>query len=94
VPRYAEIAVGIVVAVLAATVDLRGAIGFSSFGVLVYYAVANCAAWTLRRGLIPAAGLVGCVALAISLPLASVVTGATVLAAGALVYLIRSKMVS
>lgn len=94
VPRYAEIAVGIVVAVLAATVDLRGAIGFSSFGVLVYYAVANCAAWTLRRGLIPAAGLVGCVVLAISLPLASVVTGAAVLAAGALLYLIRSKIAS
>jgi APA family basic amino acid/polyamine antiporter len=92
VPRYAEIAVGIVVAVLAATVDLRGAIGFSSFGVLVYYAVANCAAWTLRRGLIPAAGLLGCVALAISLPLTSVVTGAAVLAGGALVYLTRSKM--
>jgi basic amino acid/polyamine antiporter, APA family len=92
VPRYAEITVGIVVAVLAATVDLRGAIGFSSFGVLVYYAVANCAAWTLRRGLIPAAGLAGCVVLATSLPMASVVTGAAVLAAGALVYLIRTKI--
>ena len=39
---------GLVVAVVAATVDVRGAIGFSSFGVLVYYAIANASAWTLR----------------------------------------------
>jgi APA family basic amino acid/polyamine antiporter len=92
IPRRAEIAVGIVVAVLAATVDLRGAIGFSSFGVLVYYAIANCAAWTLRRGPIPAAGLLGCVALAVSLPLASAVAGVAVLIAGTLVYLARRKI--
>jgi APA family basic amino acid/polyamine antiporter len=36
VPHRAEIALGVVVAVLAATVDLRGVIGFSSFGVLIY----------------------------------------------------------
>ena len=30
-----------------ATTDVRGAIGFSSFGVLAYYAVANASAWTL-----------------------------------------------
>ncbi|MFJ6571520.1 APC family permease [Streptomyces sp. NPDC091292] len=47
VPHRAELAVGVVVAVLAATVDVRGAIGFSSFGVLVYYAIANASAWTL-----------------------------------------------
>ena len=44
VPHRAELAVGAVVAVLRATVDLRGAIGFSSFGVLAYYAIANAAA--------------------------------------------------
>jgi APA family basic amino acid/polyamine antiporter len=47
VPYRAELAVGAVVAVLAATTDVRGAIGFSSFGVLVYYAIANASAWTL-----------------------------------------------
>ncbi|WP_255220943.1 APC family permease, partial [Nocardia cyriacigeorgica] len=41
VPHHAEIAVGAVVALAAATADLRAAIGFSSFGVLLYYAVAN-----------------------------------------------------
>ena len=50
VPHRAELAVGAVVAVLAATADLRGAIGFSSFGVLAYYAVANASAWTLSLG--------------------------------------------
>ncbi|MET0703691.1 MAG: amino acid permease, partial [Mycobacterium sp.] len=87
-----EIAVGIVVAVLAATVDLRGAIGFSSFGVLCYYAIANCAAWSLRRGLIPVLGLLGCAVLALSLPVEAVVAGAAVLAVGALAYVVRSKL--
>ena len=35
--------------VLVLTTDLRAAIGFSSFGVLVYYAVANASAWTQDR---------------------------------------------
>ena len=47
VPHRAEIAVGVVVAVLAAVADVRGVIGFSSFAVLVYYAIANASAWTL-----------------------------------------------
>lgn len=91
VPRYAEILVGIVVAVLAATVDLRGAIGFSSFGVLVYYAIANCSAMTLGRRLIPWIGVAGCVLLAVTLPWTSVVTGTAVLAVGALLYLVQAR---
>ena len=47
VPNHAEIALGVVVCVLVAIVDLRGVIGFSSFGVLIYYAIANAAAYTL-----------------------------------------------
>ena len=86
VPHRAEVAVGALVAVLAAVSDVRGVIGFSSFAVLGYYAVANASAWTLGRRLIPAVGLVGCVVLAAALPLASVVVGAGVLAAGALIY--------
>lgn len=89
VPRSAEITVGVVVAALAASVDLIGAIGFSSFGVLVYYAIANCSAWTLKRGVIPAAGLVGCVLLAFALPVSAVLAGAAVLVVGAVVYLVR-----
>jgi APA family basic amino acid/polyamine antiporter len=91
VPRHAEMAVGIVVAVLAATVDLRGAIGFSSFGVLMYYAIANCSALTLGRRLIPVVGLAGCLLLAFTLPWTAVLTGAGVLALGGLVYYVRFR---
>ena len=86
VPHRAEIAVGAVVAGLTAVADLRGVIGFSSFAVLVYYAIANASAWTLGRRLIPAAGLAGCVLLAASLPLGPVIVGLAVLAVGAAVY--------
>ncbi|MEN3585734.1 APC family permease [Streptomyces sp. ZYX-F-203] len=96
VPHRAEVAVGVVVAVLAATVDLRGAIGFSSFGVLVYYAVANASAWTLdpapRARLLPFVGLLGCGTLAFSLPTASVVAGSVVLLAGVSVYGVRRRL--
>ncbi|GAA2076965.1 APC family permease [Streptomyces albiaxialis] len=97
VPHRAELLVGAVVAVLAATVDVRGAIGFSSFGVLVYYAVANASAWTLtpQEGrpprLVPALGLAGCALLACTLPLASVLSGAVVLAVGAAAYGARPR---
>ena len=46
VPHHAEIALAVVVGVLVLTADLRGVIGFSSFGVLLYYAIANAAAFT------------------------------------------------
>jgi APA family basic amino acid/polyamine antiporter len=88
-PYLAEIAVGVVVAVLAAVVDVRGAIGFSSFAVLLYYAIANASAMTLRGRVIPVAGLVGCVVLALSLPVPSVLTGVAVVAIGAAAYGLR-----
>lgn len=88
-PHRAEIAVGVVVGVLAAVVDLRGAIGFSSFAVLLYYAIANASALTLRGKVIPLLGLVGCLVLAFALPVASVVTGAVVVAIGAAAYALR-----
>ncbi|QIY72778.1 APC family permease [Streptomyces sp. RLB1-33] len=93
VPHRAELAVGAVVAALAATVDVRGAIGFSSFGVLAYYAVANASAWTLSPApaarVMPVVGLVGCVTLAFALPADSVIVGAAVLAVGAAAYGVR-----
>ncbi|WP_063008645.1 APC family permease [Nocardia kruczakiae] len=98
VPHRAELVVGAIVAVIAATADLRGAIGFSSFAVLGYYAVANASAWTLtpEEGrpprVIPVVGAVGCVVLACTLPLTSVVSGAVVLAIGAAVYGARRSL--
>ncbi|MER5475557.1 amino acid permease [Streptomyces sp. NPDC002734] len=97
VPHRAELAVAAVVAVAAATVDLRGAIGFSSFGVLLYYAIANASAWTLNRSaaarVLPGAGLVGCLVLAFTLPAASVAAGAGVVAVGALIHAVRRTLV-
>ncbi|WP_111765398.1 APC family permease [Nakamurella deserti] len=97
VPHRAELAVGVVVAAVAAVVDLRSAIGFSSFGVLVYYAVANVSAWTLSAAegrpprLVPVTGVVGCLVLAATLPGASVLAGAAVVAAGGLSYVLRRR---
>jgi APA family basic amino acid/polyamine antiporter len=91
VPHVATLAIGVVVAVLAAVADLRGAIGFSSFGVLLYYAIANASALTLReRPVLPILGLVGCLVLAATLPWQSSVAGAVVLAVGAAAYGVRT----
>jgi APA family basic amino acid/polyamine antiporter len=95
VPHRAELLVGVVVAGLAATADLRGAIGFSSFAVLIYYAVANASALTLRADearphrVIPLVGLVGCVVLAFAMPLSSVLSGIAVLGVGVAAYAVR-----
>ncbi len=88
VPHRAELAVGAIVLVVALTVDVRGAIGFSSFAVLVYYAIANASAWTLRpeegrpSRVVPIFGMLGCLTLAFALPLSSVVAGVVVIAVG------------
>lgn len=98
VPHRAELAVGAVVVVIAMTADVRGAIGFSSFGVLVYYAVANAAAMTLSKDegrparVIPIVGLLGCVVIAGVLPWTSSVTGAAVIVLGAAGYGARRRM--
>jgi APA family basic amino acid/polyamine antiporter len=95
VPHRAQLAVAAVVVALVAVGDLRDAIGFSSFTVLVYYAITNASALTLRRepgGARPApqalaaAGLAGCLLLALALPVDSVLAGAGVLAAGAVAW--------
>ena len=88
VPGHAELAVAAVVSVLVLTTDLRGAIGFSSFGVLTYYAIANAAAYTqpAERRRWPRAlnviGLVACAVLVVALPLSAVAAGLAVLAVG------------
>ncbi|AGZ52099.1 APC family permease [Mycobacterium kansasii] len=86
VPHHAEIALAVAVCVLVATVDLRGAIGFSSFGVLIYYAIANAAAYTLAgRGRLRALsvfGLIGCLVLVVTLPWESVAAGLGMFAVG------------
>lgn len=88
VPWAAELAVAGLVVVLVLVGDVRTVIGFSSFGVLVYYALANLSALTLRQrpGWAPRAvnalGLAGCLVLAFTLPWQSVLTMLGVFAVG------------
>ena len=94
VPYVAEIAVAVVIVALILVADLRGAIGFSSFGVLVYYLVANLSAVTQPREdrrvprALSVAGAIGCVVLVATLPLPSVLGGLAVFGIGVLVRLI------
>ena len=88
VPHRAELALACLVSLLVLSADLRGVIGFSSFGVLVYYAIANAAAFSQPaedrrwpRGL-NVLGLVGCLVLVASLPAASVLAGLLMFAVG------------
>jgi APA family basic amino acid/polyamine antiporter len=88
VPHRAEVVLAGAVIVLVATVDLRSVIGFSSFGVLVYYLIANLSAFTqtgaarrFPRGL-QVLGAIGCVVLVLTLPVASIVSGTVVFGVG------------
>jgi APA family basic amino acid/polyamine antiporter len=61
--------------------------------VLLYYAIANASALTLEGGrLLPTLGLLGCLALALTLPAAAVIAGVLVLAAAAGVRLIVARV--
>jgi APA family basic amino acid/polyamine antiporter len=90
VPHLAELAISGAVVAVVALVDVRHAIGFSSFCVLGYYTVANAAAWTLPPGLrrwpraLAGAGIVGCVVLAVTLPIVDIAAGTAVLVVGAI----------
>jgi APA family basic amino acid/polyamine antiporter len=88
VPDHAELAVAAVVSVLVLTTDLRGAIGFSSFGVLTYYAIANASAYSQdaahRRWprALNVMGLLGCAVLVVTLPWTAVIAGLAVFVIG------------
>ena len=94
-PFVAELVTGAAIIVLVLVADLRGAIGFSSFGVLLYYLVANAAALTQPKTerLVPrwlsVAGAVGCIVLVVTLPLESIAAGAVVLGVGAALRAVR-----
>lgn len=100
VPYRAEITVGILIAAVLAVADLRSAIGFSSFAILIYYAIANAAAFTLRGPernwprWISAAGLVACLTIAFTLPAASVAGGILLFSCGSIFYWRRKRNLS
>jgi basic amino acid/polyamine antiporter, APA family len=88
VPHRAEVLLAVVVSTLVATIDLRGAIAFSSFAVLFYYLVANVAAFTQDPGLrrfprwLHVLGAVGCLVLVATLPRQAVAVGTGVFVLG------------
>lgn len=88
VPHRAEWTIGAAVCVLVLATDLRGAIGFSSFGVLLYYLVANLSALrqdkAYRRYPRALAGLgaLGCLVIAVTVGWPSVLAGTVVLVIG------------
>lgn len=100
VPHRAEITLAIVVSIIIAFSDLRGAIGFSSFGVLLYYFIANISAFTQdhehRRypRAIQIFGAIACLILVLTLPPTSIAVGIIVLAAGIGYRIIRLRVLS
>lgn len=80
VPWFAQVLVAVIAAVLILVTDPTTIIGFSSFGVLLYYSVANASALKLSGDDRPSfspkwlnvLGLVLCLALVVTLPLTSV----------------------
>ena len=88
VPHHAELALAVIVSGLVLAVDLRGVIGFSSFGVLIYYAIANAAAFTQPAGqrrwprALQILGIIGCTVLVATLPWISIVAGVAMFLVG------------
>jgi basic amino acid/polyamine antiporter, APA family len=97
-PWIAELVLAAIVITVVVLADVRGAIGFSSLTVLTYYAIANLSAWTLGGPwylqAVAALGVAGCVLLAVTLPLSSVLAGVAVLLAGVVAYTVRRKWIS
>jgi APA family basic amino acid/polyamine antiporter len=97
VPHHAEVGLAAVVCALVLLADLRDVIGFSSFGVLLYYSVANAAAFTqsgsARRfpRVLQVLGASGCLVLVATLPWTSIVAGVVVSAAGLALRAVRMR---
>ena len=98
VPRRAEIAIGVIVIAIILVADLRGAIAFSSFGVLLYYLIANVAAFRqsgdARRypRALQILGAIGCLTLVATLPTAGILIGVCVIIAGVVYRVIRIRV--
>jgi|SRR5690606_8916609 len=89
VPQRAEVVAGIAIVLLVLLAsDVLVAVAASSFGVLLYYAVANLAAltqagqWRLFPKVMQVVGLIGCVVLVAALPGSTVVSGVVLVLIG------------
>ncbi|HEY0373248.1 MAG TPA: amino acid permease [Amnibacterium sp.] len=100
VPQRAELTLGLIVCILITVTDIRGAIGFSSFGVLLYYFIANASAYTQDRDhrryprFLALAGAGGCLVLVATLPPASIIAGIVVLLIGIAYRALRLRVTS
>ena len=94
-PVRAELLIAGIVCVLVLTVDLREVIGFSSFGILLYYMVANASAFTQPAAdrryprVVSVIGALGCGVLVVTLPWQSITAGIVVLLVGVAYRLLR-----
>ena len=93
VPHRAEVVVGLAVLVGVWFTNLSTSIGYSSFLVLLYYAIANASAFTLgtslKSRLMPILGFIGCCAVALSLPFHAVGFGCTIIMGACFIWFIR-----
>ncbi len=98
VPRRAEIVVALAVIGIVLVADLRNAIGFSSFGVLLYYLIANAAAF--RQGAdvrrypraLQVTGALGCILLVNTLPVLASLIGTAVVLLGVVYRMVRLRV--
>ncbi len=84
-PWFAEIVISLVVIVLVLSGSLVWAVGLSSFSILIYYSVANLAAFRqpeIKGSMktLPLAGLMFCLTIGFAVPLDSLVIGVLLLA--------------
>lgn len=98
VPQRAEILIAAIVIAIVLVADLRDAIGFSSFGVLVYYLIANAAAFrqtpSARRypRALQVVGALGCLLLVNTLPVLASLIGTAVVLLGVGYRLLRLRL--
>lgn len=98
VPRRAEVLIAAIVIGIVLVADLRGAIGFSSFGVLLYYLIANAAAF--RQGedarryprWLQVLGALGCMVLVSTLPVVASLIGAAIVLVGVGYRMLRLRL--
>lgn len=98
VPRRAEITIAVILIGIVLIVDVRDAIGFSSFGVLLYYLIANAAAFRqhgdARRypRALQVAGALGCLLLVSTLPVLASLVGTGVVVLGIAARALRLRL--
>lgn len=87
-PLRAELTVAVIIIFVVSVADIREAIGFSGVAILTYYAITNAAALRMPASerqwppLIAVIGLIGCVILAVALPITQFVTAVGIGAIG------------